>query len=78
MLAKETRRPILKPEIQKKIERLSRAAWYSYGVHRLVVTLRNGQEQPGVFVAWCKEIVGVQGHHGIPFKLEDVVDVRLM
>lgn len=78
MLAKETRRPILKPEIQKKIQRLSRATWYSYGVHKLVVTLRDGREQPGVYVAWCKEVVGVQGHHGIPFNLEDVVDVRLM
>lgn len=78
MLAKGTRRPILKPEIQKKIQQFSRAAWQSYGVHRLVVTLRDGREQPGVFVAWCKEVVGVQGNHGIPFKLEDVVDVRLM
>jgi hypothetical protein len=78
MLAKEIRRPILRPEIQKKIQQFSRAAWHSYGVHRLVVTLSDGREQPGVFVAWCKELVGVQGHHGIPFKLEDVVDVRLM
>jgi hypothetical protein len=23
-------------------------------------------------------IVGVHGHHGIPFKLDDIVDVRLM
>ena len=78
MLAKETRRPILKPEIQKKIQQFSRAAWHSYGVHRLVVTLRDGREQPGVYVAWCKEVIGVHGHPGIPFKLDDVVDVRLM
>lgn len=78
MLAKETKRPVLKPDIQKKIERLSRAAWHSYGVHRLVVTLRGGREQPGVYVAWYKEVVGVQGHRGIPFKLEDVMDVKLM
>jgi len=78
MLAKETRRPILKPEIQRKIQQLSRAAWHSYGVHRVGITLRDGREQPGVYVAWCKEVVGVHGHHGIPFKLDDIVDVRLM
>jgi hypothetical protein len=77
-LAKETKRPLLKPEVQKKIERLSRTNWHSYGVHRLVVTLRDRREQPDVYVAWCKEVVGVQGHHVIPFKLEDIVDVRLM
>jgi hypothetical protein len=31
----------------------------------------------GVFVAWGKEIVGVEGHHVIPFNLEHVVGVRL-
>lgn len=77
MLAKETKRPILRPEIQEKIRRLQRATWHSYGVHRLVVTLRDGRDVPGVYVAWNKEVVGVDGHHGIPFKLEEVVNVRL-
>jgi hypothetical protein len=76
-LAKHTKRPILSIEMQKKIEQFPRATWHSYGVHKLVVRLRDGTEHPGVFVAWYKEIVGIQGRHGIPFKVEDIVSIRL-
>ena len=30
-----------------------------------------------MYVAWNKEVVRVDGHHGIPFKLEEVANVRL-
>ena len=76
-MATDRRRPILMPELQAKIERFSNKTWHSYGIHQVVVRLRNGTEHRGVFVAWCKEVVRVKGHERIPFKLEDIVDVRL-
>lgn len=48
----------------------------SYGIKRVVVTLDDGTEHRGVYVAWCKEIVWVRGHESIPFDADRTVDVR--
>lgn len=48
----------------------------SYGINRVAVSLDNGNEQEGVRVAWATEVVGVDGHEGIPFEVARIVDVR--
>ena len=45
----------------------------SYGVHRVAMTLRNGTQHSGVFVAWAKEVLG---NYSPPFDARDVVGVR--
>ncbi len=76
-IARAPKRPIFSRSLQQKLQRISKADWFAWGVHRIVVTLKDGTERGDVFVAWYKEIVGVGGRNGIPFKIEDVVSVRL-
>jgi len=57
-------------------ERLKKLPDDSYGIKRVVVTLDDGTEHRGVYVAWCKEIVWVPGCESIPFDADRIVDVR--
>lgn len=66
--------PAILPErIQERVKELPD---YSYGVKRVAVTLADGTEHHGVYVAWSKEIVGVHGCESIPFDPDRVVHVR--
>lgn len=49
---------------------------YRQGANRIKVTLKNGQCFKGVFVAWGREIVKVEGYASIPFEAEDVISVE--
>lgn len=64
---------ILPFAIQEKVAPLERQG---YGLNRVIAVLRDGTEVPGVRVLWATEVVGVDGHHHIPFQLGDIVDVR--
>ena len=75
-LAKDRRLPILPVRIQAEIRRFPKRSWFSYGVHRVAVTLQDGTERAGVFVAWEKQIVDF-GDTRTPFDPESVVGVRL-
>jgi hypothetical protein len=48
----------------------------SYGIKRIVVTLDDGTEHRGVYVAWQKEIVGIDGMEELPFDPDRITDVR--
>jgi hypothetical protein len=76
-LATDLGRPILMPEIQAKILSFSRKTWFCYGIHKLAAKLKDGREFKGVYVAWSKEIVRVEGQKRLPFDPKDIVDVRL-
>jgi hypothetical protein len=76
-IARARKRPIFSRSIQQKLQRISKADWFAWGVHRIVVTLKDGTEHADVFVAWYKEIVGIGGNNVRPFKVEDVIAVRL-
>jgi len=64
---------ILPVPIQEQVARMDRQ---NYGVNRVAVVLDSGNEQEGVRVAWSTEVVGVDGHEGIPFEVARIVDVR--
>jgi hypothetical protein len=64
---------ILPVAVQAKVAAFERAG---YGFNKVVAVLRDGTEFPGVRVLWATEVVGADGHLGIPFAVEDVVDAR--
>lgn len=47
-----------------------------YGFNRVITVLRDGSEVSGVRVLWATEVVGVDGHLGIPFAVDDVINAR--
>jgi len=49
---------------------------FRMGVHRVAVTLRNGEQFDGVLVGWGHEVVRVEGFEALPFDPEDVISVR--
>lgn len=66
--------PAIVPEaLQQGLKKLPD---HSYGIKLVVVTLDDGTEHRGVYVAWCKEIVGVRGCESIPFDADRIVDIR--
>ena len=64
---------ILPVAVQEKVATMKREG---YGLNRVTAVLADGGEVPGVRVLWATEVVGVDGEHGIPFQVADVVDVR--
>lgn len=48
----------------------------SHGVNRLRVYLCDGRQIDGVYVAWGREIIRVEGFSAVPFDAEDVVNVE--
>ena len=75
--ARDRKRAILPRNMQSKLQgRAPKTAWDSYGVHRIIVRLKNGNEYHDVFVAWYKQILAVGGRRRIPFDPNDVIDVR--
>ncbi len=66
--------PVIMPEPLQ--ERMNKFPDDSYGIKRVAVTLDDGTEYRGVYIAWCKEIVGIHGGEGIPFDPDRIVDVR--
>ena len=71
-LAKQNDR-ILPAPMQDKIATLTREG---YGLNRVVATLDDGTDFPGVHVLWATEVVAVEGHEEVPFDVGAVVDVR--
>ena len=65
--------PLLPRAVQLRIANFPQ---HSYGIKRVVVTLDDGTEHRGVYVAWCKEIALVRGCESIPFDADRIVDVR--
>jgi hypothetical protein len=47
----------------------------SYGIKRVAVTLDDGGEYRGVYVAWRKEIVGIEDREDIPFDPDRITAV---
>lgn len=62
---------ILSLDVQKKVLALPREA---YGITRVIASLKDGTERPNVFVAWGKEIIGING--GASLDAREVVDVK--
>ena len=60
-------RAILPPAIQKKV-----GPWpnIGYGRKRVVLTLQDGAEFPGVHVVWNREIVIVEEHESNAFRCD--------
>lgn len=56
-------------------EKILDMAEYRMGTNRIEVTLRDGRRIAGVYVAWGREVVKVDGYPSIPFDTHDVVDV---
>jgi hypothetical protein len=67
----------MKNELPKHLQdKVAAMPEYSYGAHRVVVTLEDGTEIFGVFVAWAREIVKVGTSEEIPFDSTKIVSVR--
>jgi hypothetical protein len=64
---------ILPEAIQTKVKRFPNS---SYGIKKATLILRDGQQYPGVHIAWSREIVHIEGHEIIPFDIADTVDAR--
>lgn len=64
---------ILPEHIQEEIKKLPDD---SYGVKRIVVVLDDGTTFGGVYVAWAKEVVWVEGRESVPFDVTRVAEVR--
>ena len=64
---------ILPAVIQERIAPMER---HGYGLNRVVVSLDDGTDVPGVHVLWATEVVRVEGHDDLPFETARVVDVR--
>jgi len=47
-----------------------------YGIKRVAITLVDGSEYRGIYVAWCKEIVGIEGQERLPFDPDRIAAVR--
>jgi hypothetical protein len=63
----------LPEHIQDKVRKLPD---HSYGVKRIAVVLHDATTYGGVYVAWAKEVLSVEGHEGIPFDVTHVVEVQ--
>jgi hypothetical protein len=64
---------ILPTAIQERIAPMER---HGYGLNRVVVSLDDGTDLPGVHVLWATEVVRVEGYDDLPFETARVVDVR--
>ncbi|HEY3698863.1 MAG TPA: hypothetical protein VGK97_05985 [Spongiibacteraceae bacterium] len=49
---------------------------YRQGANRIKVTLNDGRVFRGVFVAWGREVIRVEGLTSIPFEVEDVSSIE--
>jgi hypothetical protein len=68
---------VLPATIQARVAQIERdTERESYGISRVAVVLADGTEHGGVHVAWATEVVRVEGQHGIPFAVREVVEVR--
>ncbi|PYN60872.1 MAG: hypothetical protein DMD92_05890 [Candidatus Rokuibacteriota bacterium] len=69
------RRPAIIPE--RVQDQMKRYPDDSYGIKRIAVTVDDGIEHPGVYVAWCKEIVGIDGmDDALPFDPDRIASIR--
>jgi hypothetical protein len=64
---------ILPVAVQEQVAPLPREA---YGLKRVAVTLDDGAEFLGVWIAWGKEVVRVENHEFVPFDVARMVGVR--
>ena len=72
-MAEDRSRQILPREVQPKLDAIPK---HSYALRRVTVTLRDGTSFRGVWVAYCKLAVRVDGHRrSCPFDAREVVDV---
>jgi hypothetical protein len=66
--------PAIIPErLQDQMKRFSDD---SYGIKRIAVILADGSEHRGIYVAWRKEIVGIDGSEELPFDPDHITEVR--
>jgi hypothetical protein len=49
---------------------------HSYGVTRVVITLKDGREIPDVRIGWGVDVLKIGNSAEIPFSTEDVIAVR--
>lgn len=49
---------------------------YRQGANKIRVVLNDGRQIGGVYVAWGREVIKVDGFSSIPFAIEDVADVE--
>ena len=49
---------------------------YKQGTNKIRVTLKDGKSIAGVYVAWGREIIKVDGFLSMPFDIGDVADVE--
>ena len=61
---------------ERFIDRVASMPEYSYGVNRIVVTLKNGQRFSNVFVAGHGLIVKVGVNTMIPFNPREIINVE--
>lgn len=72
-LVRDSPGAVLAEHIQDMVRKLPD---HSYGVKRISVVLDDGAEFEGIYVAWAKEIVLVEGHDSVPFDVTRIVKVQ--
>lgn len=59
------------------VNKIKKMPWTIKRGHLVTVTLKNSQHVDNVFVLDRQEVVGVYGYENAPFRIVDIVDVRI-